>query len=356
MAETRAATAGGLVVRLLESEEEGAWQEFVSTHPGAGIEHAIGWTEVFAAAYGYRPRHLVAVEGGRLVGALPLLLAPVWPRGRALVSLPFLDCAGPLAEAVEVREGLLGAARELGEREGARYVEIRAREPIGGAAPARTDKAKVVLGLAGDADAVWKGLDAKVRNQVRKARRSGLTLAEDDGERLAAFYRVYAHNMRDLGSPVAPRRLFEQTLSRFRGNARVLTVWLHEEPVAGAVWLRHGTTAYVPWASALRRHFARCPNNLLYWRAIELACEQGCARFDFGRSTVGSGPYRFKLQWGGRPEQLYWYRWRGQGDPVPVSAVPPGESAAMKLAASVWRRLPSCIANSLGPRVVARMP
>lgn len=356
MAETKAATAAGLAVRRLEPEEEDAWQDFVSSHPGAGVEHALGWPEVFTAAYGYRPRHLVAVEGGRLVGALPLLLAPVWPWGRALVSLPFLDCAGPLAEAAEAREALLEAARDLGEREAAAYVEVRARDPIGGGAPARTDKAKVVLDLAGEAEVIWKGLDAKVRNQVRKARRSGLRLTEDNGERVAAFYRVYAHNMRDLGSPVAPRRLFEQALSRFRENARLLTVWLHDEPVAGAVWLRHRGTAYVPWASALRRRFALCPNNLLYWRAIELACEQGCARFDFGRSTVGSGPYRFKLQWGGRPEQLYWYRWRGRGDPVSVAAIPTAESAAIRLAARTWRRLPSWIANLLGPRVVARMP
>jgi hypothetical protein len=45
---------------------------------------------------------------------------------------------------------------------------------------------------------------------------------------------------------------------------------------------------------------------LLYWTKLEYACDNGNKTFDFGRSTPGEGTYRFKPQWGAKPQPLHW--------------------------------------------------
>jgi hypothetical protein len=61
---------------------------------------------------------------------------------------------------------------------------------------------------------------------------------------------------------------------------------------------------------------------LLYSAVLEFACREGFKEFDFGRSSVDSGTYRFKLQWGAHPRQLYWYYWLAGGRSIPESRNP----------------------------------
>src|SRR5690606_35261022 len=88
------------------------------------------------------------------------------------------------------------------------------------------------------------------------------------------------------------------------------------EPMAAAIALRARDTVLVPWASSLRRHRNLCPNMLLYWTMMEEAIGSGAARFDFGRSSPGSGTHQFKVQWGAQAEPLHWeYVMVRGGDP-----------------------------------------
>ena len=62
---------------------------------------------------------------------------------------------------------------------------------------------------------MWKRFNAKLRNQIRKAVKSGLTATWSGIEGLADFYQVFATNMRDLGSPVHSRRFFAAIFEEF---------------------------------------------------------------------------------------------------------------------------------------------
>ena len=340
-------------VEVRHSKDDSAWREFVSAHPGARVEHDLAWRDVFARTYGYQPQYLMVRDESGVTGVLPLFAASTWRLGRCLVSLPFLDCGGPVASSPWVRDELMAAARRQATDLNAAYLEVRTLSPSADGATTHTHKAKLVLNLVGDADAMWKAVGPKVRNQVRRAEKQGLEIRVDTGERLDMFYRLYSHNMRDLGSPAAPRRLFTHAFECFGARAKLITLWLGDQAVAGAVWLHSGRTAYVPWASSLRRFFSLSPNNLLYWEAIRMACEARCREFDFGRSTIDSGPYRFKTQWGAQPQQLYWQYYCRDGVAAPPQ---PNEQRGFRLASSIWRRLPVCAANLLGPWIVARMP
>jgi FemAB-related protein (PEP-CTERM system-associated) len=200
--------------------------------------------------------------------------------------------------------------------------------------------------LKRDSEQLWKSLDAKVRNQVRKAEKSELTAGWGRKEELTDFYEVFAANMRDLGSPVHKRGFFDAIFDEFANSAKLMLVRKHRQVIGGAVCLLFKKTMLVPWASCLREFFALCPNNLLYWNMIAWGCENGYDKFDFGRSSPGSGTYRFKKQWGAEEEPLHWqFVSRRARD----NAMPHADNPKYQWAIRTWSRLPLSVTKFVGP-------
>jgi CelD/BcsL family acetyltransferase involved in cellulose biosynthesis len=158
--------------------------------------------------------------------------------------------------------------------------------------------------------------------------------------------------MRDLGTPVMPRAFFADALSTFPDSTWVTTVRHQGIPIAGAMGFRWRDEFEITWASSLMEYKRMSPNMLLYWGLLERCIREGVRTFNFGRTTPGSGPHRFKLQWGGREEPLHWY-YPGS---VGAASVPQKEQGHFALASRIWRRLPLPIATVLGPRIVRGIP
>jgi FemAB-related protein (PEP-CTERM system-associated) len=200
---------------------------------------------------------------------------------------------------------------------------------------------------------MWDRLDRKVRNQIRKAQKSELTSEYGGVELLADFYRVFARNMRDLGTTVYGRRFFEEVLRTFPERTQIHVVRLKGVPVAAGITYQTGRGVEVPWASSIRDYSALCPNHLLYWGVIERAVAGGCDVLDFGRSTPHEGTYKFKEQWGARPVPLHWEYALLRGAALP-NASP--TNPKFQLAIKVWKKLPVSIATRVGPSIVRAIP
>jgi hypothetical protein len=108
----------------------------------------------------------------------------------------------------------------------------------------------------------------------------------------------------------------------------------------------------VPWAASRRDALPRCPNHRLYWELIQHAIKAGFTHFDFGRSTPGSGPYKFKEQWGATEVPQYWEYWTATGTLPDVTPQNPRYAFAVRL----WKQLPLSIANRIGPLIVRNIP
>ena len=162
------------------------------------------WLNVLDRGQSHTPYCLETVEGERTTGFLALAEVSSFLFGRFLVSLPYLNYGGPVADDDETAGILIEQAAQLADRLGVRYLELR--HEWAAAHPAlkhsRTDKVHMRLDLPADASQLWKELDAKVRNQVRKGEKNGLTVSWGGAEAGADFYAVFSQNMRDLGTPV----------------------------------------------------------------------------------------------------------------------------------------------------------
>jgi serine/alanine adding enzyme len=335
-------------VRPLENGEEKAWDDYVYRCSESSHCHLSGWRRVIARSYGHRSHYLYAQEGRQLKGVLPLIAMRGLFLRRSLVSMPFLDDGGICADNHQIGSRLFQEALRLYEGQKADFLDLRHRYANNLECLRAGAKVMMILDLLDDPDEMWKRFDAKLRNQVRKASKSGLTAGWSSKEGLSDFYKIFAANMRDLGSPVHSRDFFDAILDEFSDNAKIMLVRKDGEVIGGAVCLFFKGSMIVPWASSLREYFSLCPNNLLYWEMIRWGCENGYQRFDFGRSSLDSGTFRFKKQWGAKEEPLHWQCVnRNTGE----TAILHGDSEKYRWIVKTWSHLPLSLTKLLGPLV-----
>jgi FemAB-related protein (PEP-CTERM system-associated) len=342
-----------LVPEVRQLHDHAAWNRYVASHPSATSYHRYEWLTVIQESFGHDAIPMAAFAESGMVGILPLVEINSWLFGHFLVSLPFVNYGGVLADSPGIEAALWARAVELAQAKGARYVEARHCSVHPFIAHRKHHKATLVLDLAPSVEAQWKSFDSKLRNQIRKAELAGLTARIGGVTDLPAFYDIFARNMRDLGTPVYGPRFFAEILHRFPESARVVLVHRATVPVAAAIAIASGETLQVPWAGSRREARALCPNMRLYWELIQHAIKAGFRRFDFGRSTPDSGPYKFKQQWGAMPVPLYWEYWTRDGQAVPdLSPLNPKYQHAIRL----WKCLPLSLTNRLGPYLVRNIP
>lgn len=333
--------------------DEVEWDRFVRAHPASTGYHLWQWRRIFELAFGHRTEYVAAKRGAVIVGVLPLVVLTSRLFGRFMVSLPFVNYGGILADTEDVRRALLTHAIEFAQRERLSHVELRHRQRMFSDLPVKEHKVAMRLHLPADSEVAWRGLQSNVRNHVRKAQKRALDIRIGGRELVSDFYGVFARNMRDLGTPVYGRHLFDMILAQFPAAARVFTISVDRRTVAAALTYGYRDAVEVPWSSSLREYRELSANNLLYWTMIEHAIDHGYKVFDFGRSSPGDGPFQFKRQWGALPDQLYWEYGLLGSDTLPDHSP---RNPKFRLAINAWKRMPIGLANRLGPHLVRCIP
>ena len=328
------------------------WDAFVRGCDGWTHFHLSGWRKVMEQVFGHECPYLLARDAnGTIEAVLPLVRVRSRLFGHYLVSMPFLNYGGPLGSSAGIQR-LVEQAVEKARPDSAKLLELRSRQALPIDLPASHRKITVVLDLPeGDAAPLWDSLKAKVRSQVRRPQKEGVEVRFGP-DQVDPFYGVFARHMRDLGTPVQSRRLFQAIAETFPESAWFGCAYLNDEPIAGGCGFAWNGEFEMTWASALREHNRIAPNMLLYWRFMERAVEHGLTLFNFGRCTPGGATHRFKQQWGSKDEPLWWYQYAQQGE----ASTPSPDDGAYSWGPKLWQRLPLSIANVVGPRVVQYIP
>ncbi len=350
--EKQAALSFPTISRAAASDER-IWDEYVHRHPSATRAHRWGWKRVIENSFGWPTCYLVAKADGLVTGILPLVSQKSHLFGNFMTSVPFLSAGGTLADNPVIEKALVAKAVEIAQELGATHVEFRYRGGCSIELPAKTNKLTVLRRVESDTQKMWAALDKKVRTDIKKAIKCGLTAEVCGPEATDEFYHVFATNMRDLGTPVYSRRFFVEMMREFPAECHICAVRLQEELIAATFLLGYRGVIEAGWSSSLRKYLPLKPNMLLYWKNLCYAGEKGYEWFDFGRSTRDSGTHNFKMQWGCEEIPLYWSYWVRDCGRLPE--LNPG-SSKYRLAVSLWRHLPIRIANVLGPRIARCIP
>lgn len=330
-----------------------SWDSYAKKKDTSLGYFTISWLQIIHRAFKHRVFPLAVEQEGKVRGILPLVLVSSKLFGRFLVSVPFVNYGGVLADDSVVTQALLRHAETLRDDFRAGSLEFRHCKPMFPNLHSVAAKDSMLLDLPEEPGALWKSFKDKVRNQVRKAIKSGLTVDEGSKELLDDFYSVFCVNMRDLGTPVYSRNFFSTVLDVLPESTRIFCVRRQARCIAAGITYNYGDTMQMPWASSLVAERSFCPNHILYWEAIREASEKGFRVFDFGRSTPQSGPWLFKRQWGARPLHLHWEYSLADGQTMPELNV---ANPKFNLARAAWKLLPLPVANVLGPQIVRYIP
>lgn len=312
------------------------------------------WMRVFQKGFGHQSYCIEQSCNNEITALIPLSFMKSFLFGRFLVSLPYLNVGGVLtAQGVDPTEAITAAA-DLADKLDVRHLELRHQtshrhERIN---HQFEQKVHMRLDLPEKLSDLWDSFRPKVRNQVRKGTKSGVTIEWGREELLDDFYSVFSRNMRDLGTPVFSTRLFRAILEEFPDSAEFCIARLGKVPVAGALLIHGRGITEVPSASSLRPYNGTSANMLMYWHLLTRAVERGQRQFDFGRSTEDSPTYAFKKQWGARPHKASWQFYVRSGS---VHSMRP-ESGRYSTAIRIWRRLPVALTNVIGPSIIRGVP
>ena len=339
-----------LHVSIASPSDREDWEQFIVSRGDEAGYHAWNWRQVFEKAFGHRCVYLLARRKDRVAGVLPLVQIKSRLFGNTLTSLPFLNYGGVMAESEDAAQALVSHARSEAEVRGCGHVELRHVSAQFPNLPSKRHKVSMRLPVGTNP---WEALDRKVRNQIRKAEKSGLEIERGGLNLVPEFYKVFARNMRDLGTPVYSRRLFEEVVRAFPDRSLLHIIRLKGEAVAAGFTYRTPQMVQLPWASSIREFNSLCGNLLLYWDAIQYAQSVGAPVFDMGRSTPNEGTYKFKAQWGAQPVPLHWeYQLISAGEMPNVSPANPKFQRLIAL----WQKLPLALTTRVGPMIVRAIP
>lgn len=211
----------------------------------------------------------------------------------------------------------------------------------------------MILALPQDQNTLDSNLGAKLRAQINLGKKYKTEIAFGKLDLLDDYYRVFSLNMRDLGTPVYSKKFFRSILTAFPKSCTVVVVKLEGKPVSAAFLFGYKDLLEIPWASTIKKANKLNMNMLMYRAILGFAIDNKYQYFDFGRSTLDAGTYRFKKQWGAKPVQHYWYYDLAASGSTPKLNP---DNPKYKLAISCWKKLPLFIANFIGPFIVKNIP
>lgn len=340
-----------LSIRQASNKDSEIWNQYVDQHPNATAYHNFAWLHSIEFSYGHKNISLIAFENNIIVGVLPAVLFKIPLKGKKICCLPYCDVGYLLADSETVSEALIAHVKKNQTQYHAKSIEYRdsfssgydkavAEKNLNG------QKVRMLLSLPENSERLLSSFKSKLRSQINKAQKNGLTAQLGHSPQLLdCFYQVFSQNMRKLGSPVHSYSWFEALSQYYKQHLLICIIFYHNTPVGAGIILRQGKKVVIPWASTLSKYNRLAPNMLLYWNLLREATDTGATEFDFGRSTYGEGTFRFKQQWGAQPVPL---RWTLPTETLPIE-VATSHGHVRKIIEHIWPHLPLGFTTLIGP-------
>ena len=350
-------------IRIAVASDQTVWDEYIDSRGDATPYHRFAWLLSIEQAYQHQNVSLLAFDNDKVVGVLPCIRMQKPFSKVTYCALPFCDLGFGIANNASILQALQSEAVALLQSEGGNNFDYR-----DSVSPTADDKlagkkVRMVLPLPDGSEALLAGFKSKLRSQIRKAEKNGLTYKIANSQKqINDFYQIFAINMRKLGSPVHSKKWFECLVENYAQHIVLSVVYSNQVPVGAGIVLRTANQAAIPWASTVSEYNKLAPNMMLYWSLLEHVSNAGCTTFDFGRSTYDEGTYKFKRQWGAEPVPLVWSnlvpnpeqnqeRNPEASQTTMTDTSTQSVSQLRTLVEKTWAKLPLGVTTRLGPKI-----
>ncbi|MBU2877812.1 FemAB family XrtA/PEP-CTERM system-associated protein [Aliiglaciecola lipolytica] len=328
------------------AQESQKWDDFVDSIDTGTFFHLTGWKRVIESVYGHSCHYIYATIDNTIVGVLPLVEQKSLLFGHALISTPFCVYGGVASDSEEATLFLEKQAIELAHNLGVDYLEMR--YPFARNNPDLTEKcAHSSFGweLADTPEAILAGIKKKQRAVVRHSLKNDLSFRIEEDTKTA--YDVYSESVRNLGTPVFPKKYFAALKQEFAENCDVLTVEKDHKAVSSVLSFYYKNQVLPFYGGGLFDARALKSNDFMYYQLMCHALEnKQCNYFDFGRSKDDSGAFKYKRTWGMEPVALHYQFHLVKAEALPnLSPNNPKYQFFIKM----WQKLPVWLSRRIGP-------
>lgn len=338
-------TNTGLHIRRAGPQDIETWDLYVNKHPGGTVFHLNAWKAVIESSFHHKSLYFIAEKHGSVCGIFPVFEIKSWLFGHYLVSIPFAEVGGCLADGPEIERALIEEASRVTDKKNALYLEIRNRNRVPDL-DTKTLYYNFSKEISVDHDENLRAIPRKSRAMVRNAIKKGL-VAEFGHHLLSKFYDILALNYHRLGTPVFSKKMFTNFLKYYPESSDILLVNTKDGKKAAAVLFfihKNRILPYYAGSDFSLRHLG--PNDFMYWELMKYGADSGISVFDYGRSKEGTGSFRFKKHWGFRPEPLSYQYYLSSADEVPnLSPANPKYERKIRM----WQRMPHFFTRFAGP-------
>ena len=322
----------------LNNSNKDAWNDFVRGACGGTFFHLAEWKDILERAFKFQTFYFMEEEGGAVKGVLPLALVnrPVF--GPALISTPLCVYGGGLGSTLNLEE----AAKKKAEEIGVEYLELRGGEENKTQVSDRFFTFR--RALSDNHEENLKAIPRKQRAEVRKGIAANLETTV--GQDIDLFYKLYSTSVRNLGTPVFPKKYLKLLVEVFGGAVEITSIFHEGQALTSVLSFKYKDQILPYYGGGLpvaRKHSAY---PYMYWKVMENAVNDGLRFFDFGRSMKGSGAYAFKKNFGFEPEALPYHYHLVKSSEIPDMDP---DTPRNKLITSVWKKMPLPVANMVGP-------
>lgn len=337
------------MITIATREDAAAWDDYVNAHSDGSFCHLFGWNTVIVDGLGHTGHYLKNTDAqGNIVGVLPLIEMKSRLFGHTLCSTPFCMYGGAIADNHEIQCALENEAKNIANRLQVDYLELRYQQQQSHLQTADFSEKSVhsyfEKPLADDNDAILLSIKKKQRAVVRHSLKNELETKIDRD--LDTLYHIYSTSVRNLGTPVFPKKLFQALLDEFGDNVDILSVFDNQKPISSVMSFYYKDLVMPYYGGGLAEARASKSNDHMYYQLMCHAKQKGKSVFDFGRSKNDSGAFKYKRTWGIEPTPLFHYFHLVKAQELPNLSP---NNPKYQLMISLWQKLPLRVSQILGP-------
>lgn len=349
------------VVPFLDDDKD-LWNEWVTSNPWASFYHLWEWGEVLCRTYQYQRYYFAVKRGQEILGVLPLIYIRSKIFANKLVSLPFAEYGGPLLtdsiDSPEIELALAIFSKALSTLVRllrVDYVELRQPKfslsltaPTSGFTPLRR-YLTFRVDLTKSESELWRNLDKKCRNAIRRAMRSGVKIKEVDLDHISQYYHLYLDTESRHGSPPHSEDFFRNVIDLFAQKRLRMMLAVFDGKAIGGIMAFHFMKKLYWFNNVLDREYAKLnPTNLLLWKLIKWGVQNDFAMLDLGQTRPeDKGIYNFKSGWAGRkvPLENHVLMMKNVEIPDPLQR-------KYVVLSRLWSLLPQALTERVGPSLI----
>ena len=297
------------------------WEQFVDNHLDATIYQTSETYSTYKETLNYNPGLIYSTQNDEIIGILSFLIITEGSGIKKNFTSRSIINGSPLAmnndklvisqlvteyDKFIKSKAIYSEFREINPFESSELIVKKGYE--------EESRINILIDLTKDEDLLWKDVNSKRRNEIRRAEKNGIVVKElIDQLQIEQSFEILREVYERAKLPIADKSLFlsaykflfPQKMARFFGA-------FYNDEVIGTMYNLCYKGRVIDWyAGSKKEHYDKYPNDLITWEVIKLMKREGYKIFDFGgagKPDVSYGVRDYKKKFGGEFIDLKRYK------------------------------------------------